>query len=113
MKRSGWIYITIAVLLLILISFFVWDNRAKIQEGLSEPPFLNSGECGVENCHGDIVCGPNIVEICDEMFAIEDACRQYESCKIVDGECIVERTPEFYTCKSNPITEPPVGSGFI
>jgi hypothetical protein len=110
MKRSGWIYITIAVLLLILIFFFIWEYKTwKIKE----PPLSNLEECGVENCHGDIVCGPNIVEICDEMFAIEDACRQYESCKIVDGECVVERTPEFYTCKSNPPQEPPVGSGFI
>lgn len=108
MKRSGWIYLTIAVLFLILLSFIVWNSGV-----IQEDPFSNLEKCGVENCHGDIICGPNVVEICDEMFANEDACRQYESCKIINGECTVERTPEFYTCKSNPIPEPPVGSGFI
>jgi hypothetical protein len=101
MKRRSWIYLTIAVLLLILISFFVWNIQKSYIPG-PEPFPENSEKCGVENCHGDIICGPNVVEICDAMFSIEDDCRQYESCKVINGQCTVERTPEFYTCKSKP-----------
>jgi len=92
MKSKNWVYILIGLLLLIIASFFIWNTRVHIGDGL--------GECGIENCHGNIVCGPNVVEICDEMYSEGDICRQYESCKVVDGQCTVERAPEFYSCES-------------
>lgn len=60
-----------------------------------------SEECGMENCHGlDITCGPNIPEVCTEMYALGDFCREYASCEIVDGKCQLVKSPEFDQCKA-------------
>ncbi|MFA5962268.1 MAG: hypothetical protein WC848_06315 [Parcubacteria group bacterium] len=64
------------------------------------PPQV-SGKCGMENCHGlDITCGPNTSAACDSMYAFGDNCRQYASCQTINGECKLQKTAKFDTCKS-------------
>jgi hypothetical protein len=60
------------------------------------------GECGFTPCHGlDLTCGPEIPEICTEVYQLGDKCRQFANCTI-DSErtCRIVKTPEFDTCKS-------------
>lgn len=97
----------IAVLFLILIglSILVWNNyQIQIQERPEKPiqlPPQISGKCGMENCHGlDITCGPNVPDVCTEIYMAGDNCRQYVSCQIVDGGCQLIKTQRFNDCKS-------------
>lgn len=104
-KNKNLIYGAIAVLFLIGLSVFIWNNyQIQIQERVEKPiklPPQISGKCGMENCHGlDITCGPNVPEICDMMYAIGDNCRQYASCQVVNGQCRLEKTSKFDICKS-------------
>ena len=58
-------------------------------------------QCGIENCHGlDITCGPNVPDVCTEIYMIGDSCRQYASCEIFNGECVLVKNNAFETCKS-------------
>jgi hypothetical protein len=58
-------------------------------------------KCGIENCHGlDIVCGPNIAEMCTAIYMAGDNCRQLASCEIINGNCQMANSPRFETCKS-------------
>ena len=69
--------------------------------GLIIPKGPATEKCGIENCHGmDIVCGPNVAEICTEIYMAGDNCRQYASCQTVGGQCVLEKTPKFDSCKS-------------
>jgi len=62
--------------------------------GYSEP-------CGIENCHGlEIACGPNIPEVCTESYMLGDRCRQYASCKVIDGKCQQIKSEKFQQCRS-------------
>lgn len=92
MKQSKAVFI----LLLLCLGFFfllILRNNQQTQN--------NSGKCGIENCHGlDISCGPNIAQICDEMFMVGDQCRKYVSCQTKDGECQLISSSEFDGCKS-------------
>lgn len=58
-------------------------------------------KCGLENCHGmDMVCGPNPVEICTEIYMAGDNCRQFASCETTNGKCQLAKSPKFDACKS-------------
>ena len=58
-------------------------------------------KCGIENCHGlEISCGPNIAEVCTEIYMAGDGCRQYANCSVIDGECQLVTRPEFALCKN-------------
>jgi len=56
--------------------------------------------CEMENCHGlEIRCGANPVNFCTAVYTPGDRCRQYASCRIVQGSCQVVTDPKFETCK--------------
>lgn len=105
MKNKNLIYGIIALLFLAVLFLFVWNNyQIQVQERPNKPiklPPQVSGQCGIESCHGlDITCGPNVPESCDLMYTIGDNCRQYASCQSIDGQCRLEKTPKFDSCKS-------------
>jgi hypothetical protein len=103
MKNKNLVYGIIALLFLAVLYVYVWNNY-QIQERPDKPiklPPQISGSCGMENCHGlDIACGPNVPAACTEMYMAGDNCRQYASCQAIDGQCILEKTPKFDSCKS-------------
>lgn len=69
--------------------------------GLITPTEPTTGKCGIENCHGmDIVCGPNVAEICTEIYMAGDNCRQYASCQNIDGQCQLVKSAKFDACKT-------------
>lgn len=56
--------------------------------------------CGRENCHGlDIKCGPNVAEICTEIYQLGDKCLRYVNCGIVNGVCRQIPNAAFDACK--------------
>ena len=76
------------------------DSQNKKQQPDKLPPQA-AAKCGIESCHGlDITCGPNIPEACDTMYTPSDGCRQYASCQTTDGQCKLEKTPKFDSCKA-------------
>ncbi|MBU2028645.1 hypothetical protein KJ761_02010 [Patescibacteria group bacterium] len=109
-KISTGFAIVVIILIAVIFGFIFWfgdeDDRVRIPEGYDYSKPLKklfspiSTKCGMENCHGlDITCGPNIPEMCDEMFAAGDGCRQYASCQVIDGQCRLEKSSEFDSCK--------------
>lgn len=61
----------------------------------------NPQVCGVENCHGlEITCGSEIPDFCTEIYMFGDKCRQYASCKTVQGECLFIPNKAYERCKS-------------
>jgi hypothetical protein len=64
-------------------------------------PTEPTAKCGIENCHGmDIACGPNVAEICTEIYMAGDNCRQFASCQNTDGECKLVKSAKFDACKT-------------
>ncbi len=105
MKNKNLIYGFIAFLFLVgLFLFFRNNYQIQVQERPGEPIKLLpqiSGKCGIESCHGlDISCGPNIPEVCSMMYAAGDNCRQFVSCRLTNGQCKLEKSPRFDSCKS-------------
>ena len=99
------IFYGIAILFLIGLSLFIWNNyQIQIQESPTKPiklPPQLSGKCGIESCHGlDITCDPNVPEVCDLMYAASDGCRQYASCQVIDNKCQLIKTQKFNDCKT-------------
>jgi len=95
----------IALLFLVVLSVFIWSNyQITIQERPDKPiklPPQISEKCGIENCHGlDITCGPNVADVCTEIYMAGDNCRRYANCQTIDGQCVLEKTPKFDSCKS-------------
>lgn len=105
MKNRNLIYGIIALLFLVVLLLFVWNNyQIQVQKRLNKPirlPPQISGKCGIENCHGlNITCGPNIPDGCTEIYMAGDNCRQFASCQIVDGQCKLEKSLKFNNCKA-------------
>ncbi len=105
MKNKNLIYGIAVVFVLIVLAIFIWNNyQIQVQERPDKPiklPPQISGKCGIESCHGlDITCGPNIPEVCDMMYMAADDCRQYASCQSINGQCKLEKSPKFDSCKS-------------
>ena len=105
MKNKSLIYGIIALLFLVVLSVFIWNNyQIQVQERPDKPiklPPRLSGKCGIENCNGlDITCGPNVPSSCPAMYTAGDNCRQYVSCQTMNGQCKLVKTPKFDSCKS-------------
>ncbi len=55
--------------------------------------------CGLETCHGlDVSCGPDIAEMCTEMYMAGDGCLQFVHCGYVNGQCTQIDTARFEQC---------------
>ena len=105
MKNKNLIYVVLAFLFVVGLFLFFWNNyQIQVQERPDKPiklPPQISRECGVESCHGlDITCGPNVPEVCDMMYMGGDNCRQFVSCQLTDGQCKLEKSLKFDSCKS-------------
>lgn len=105
MKNKNLIYGVVTFLFLAGLFLFIWNNyQIQVQERPDKPiklPPQISGNCGIENCHGlDITCGSDVPQACDMMYAAGDNCRQFASCQTIDGQCKLEKTPKFDSCKS-------------
>ena len=58
-------------------------------------------KCGIENCHGlDVTCGPQVPEVCTEMYGLGDFCRSYARCEIINGKCEIVKNPQFESCRA-------------
>ncbi len=102
MKNRKIIYGLVAFLFVFL---FAWNKyqiktqKDSVEEKISPPQF--SENCGLQDCHGlDIVCGPDIPEVCDLMYGLGDGCRKFARCQIVDGQCELKKDDSFDNCKS-------------
>lgn len=106
MKNKNLIYGIAVAFVLIVLAIFIWNNyQIQVQERPEKPiklPPQISGECGMQNCHGmNITCGyVNVPQACDMMYMAGDNCRQYASCQSVDGQCKLEKSLKFDSCKS-------------
>ncbi|MFA5776320.1 MAG: hypothetical protein WC988_02095 [Patescibacteria group bacterium] len=104
-KNKNLIYGVAALMSLVVLFLFVWNNyQIQVQERSIKPiklPPQISGECGMQNCHGmDITCGSNVPQACDYMYKAGDNCRQFASCQTMNDQCILTRAPKFDSCKS-------------
>ncbi|RJO59432.1 hypothetical protein C4546_02330 [Candidatus Parcubacteria bacterium] len=73
-------------------AWLFWSNQSLPQARAA---------CGIENCHGmEITCGPNIAEICTDIYLMGDRCRQFASCGIVNNTCQQIQNPQFTACKT-------------
>lgn len=76
-----------------------WERSRIILPSPVETP--STAKCGIENCHGmDITCGNKPAEVCTEMYALGDRCRQFAQCGVVSGTCQQIENPKFSACKS-------------
>ena len=105
LKNKNLIYGIIIAFVLIISAFFIWNNyQIQVQERPNKPiklPPQISGKCGIESCHGlDITCGPNVPDYCTYEYQAGDRCRQFVSCQTVGGQCRVEKSPKFDSCKT-------------
>ena len=67
--------------------------------GAVEEPGLE--KCGLEKCHGlELSCGPNVPEVCTELYQLGDFCRQYAICEIIDGECQMVSNEKLQKCQT-------------
>lgn len=108
-KNKKLIYIVLVILFILGFLFFARNNyQINFQEQTvksiklpTQIPTQNSPKCGIESCHGlDIICGPNVPDACPMMYAAGDNCRQFVSCQIVAGQCRLEKSPKFNSCKA-------------
>ena len=105
MKNKNLIYGIIIAFVLIISAIFIWSNyQIQVQERPDKPiklPPQIIGKCGIENCHGlDITCGPNVPEACDMMHIAGDNCRQFASCQTIEGQCKLDKSLKFDSCKA-------------
>jgi len=105
MLNSKIIYGILLLLIAIILGLYLWNNyQVDGQPRIIKPfklPLPVSDKCGIENCHGlDITCGPNVAEVCTEMYQAGDNCRQFASCQIVEGKCTLQKSADFDSCKS-------------
>jgi len=63
---------------------------------IRDPNFV---KCGIQNCHGPIVCGETTKYMaCTAVFAPGDNCRSLASCEIIDGNCQVVEQEGYKEC---------------
>ncbi len=99
------IYSLLAAFVAIVGVIFIWNNyQIQIQDRTDKPieiPKPGSKQCGIESCHGlEITCGPNVPEVCTEIYMAGDNCRQFVNCETIDGQCQQSASPKFDNCKS-------------
>ena len=88
----------VMIAFLIFMLFLLWDSYYSKEKEL--PPGTLE-KCGIESCHGlEITCGPNVPDVCTEMYAAGDNCRQYVECQIINGTCQLIKNVNFNSCKS-------------
>lgn len=70
-----------------------WEEKCEISQ---ESP------CGVSSCHGiDIICEKTQpIEVCTDLYALGDRCRQYAECEEINGNCQQKKNQKFETCVS-------------
>ena len=94
MKRNTFLLVFGLVALGSVIGWFLSSYQTKI-------PTQISAKCGLEGCHGlDVTCGSKVAEMCDEMYALGDGCRQFVKCGKTDGACQMVESEKFLSCKS-------------
>ena len=92
--------ILIGLAAIILATVLIYAYVEFLSDRISIVP-NEEGKCGIENCHGlDITCGPNIPNVCTEIYMIGDGCRQYAKCEIINGKCQLVQNKKFEDCKS-------------
>lgn len=81
-------------------SGFEKDWYEKVRHNDTDVKKGNTDACGIESCHGlDIVCGSKVPEVCTDMYALGDKCRQYAKCETVGGKCQLAENSKFTQCK--------------
>lgn len=74
-----------------LLDELLWENQTS----------STTQACGIENCHWmDIVCGPNVAQVCTMEYQLWDWCRQYAACENVSWSCKLQVSSKFTLCKS-------------
>lgn len=67
----------------------------------SSSVFAGEDDCGLLQCHGlELSCGPGAPQACTAVYQLGDFCRQFASCRTVDGACRLVETREFRGFKS-------------
>lgn len=99
------IIIAVVILFIVILGIFIWNNyQIQIVERENKPivfPPQIFPMCGIENCHGlDIVCGPNIAQMCTMEYRLGDKCRQFAVCAVVNGNCRQIENEQFSECKA-------------
>lgn len=55
--------------------------------------------CGLESCHGiNLKCGFNFPQICNQMYALGDFCRDYAKCEISGKSCQLVKNSILDSC---------------
>lgn len=58
-------------------------------------------DCQITSCHGlDITCGADAPQMCTMEYRLGDFCREFATCKTVQGECQFIESDTFSSCKS-------------
>lgn len=104
-KKIFLILIGIILFSALALKIFFLPKKANAPVSGPKLPSKNSGvekqKCGIENCHGlDITCGPNIPEMCTEMYQMGDFCRSYAKCEVKDSKCQLIKNADFDQCKN-------------
>lgn len=78
----------------LLIFYFLINLKIFTNEPTQRP-------CGLESCHGlDLKCGSNVPQICNQMYALGDFCRDYAKCEISGSLCQLIKNPILDSCLS-------------
>ncbi|MFA6250606.1 MAG: hypothetical protein WC686_03835 [Candidatus Shapirobacteria bacterium] len=82
-------------LIIIFIAFYLYLHQNK-----NSPPVLSS-RCGLQECHGlNLTCGPNVPDVCTEIYMLGDGCRRFANCQVIAGNCQLQIDSKFTACKS-------------
>lgn len=104
-KNKNLIYGIILMFFIVVFGIFIWNyKKIEVHESPDNQitlPTETLGECGIENCHGlDITCGQNVPEFCSDIYRAGDNCRQFVSCQTIEGQCKLDRSSRFDSCKT-------------
>ncbi|MEK6628874.1 MAG: hypothetical protein AABY53_09630 [Bdellovibrionota bacterium] len=100
MKKHSFVFILLLLTNVLLSNQVQANEKNKIQR------------CALESCHGlDLKCSFNAPEICSQMYAIGDFCRQYAQCEISGDSCSLTKNPvldKCLSCMKNCPTKDPI-----
>jgi len=86
----GWTAVFFIILLIVIVGAVIGYRYVKNSQYV---------ECGIQNCHGPIVCGGTVIhKTCSTIASPEDKCRTLASCQIVEGECHVVEQGLYQEC---------------
>jgi len=67
----------------------------------ADPTDSRRDNCQITSCHGlDIMCGNEYPQMCTMEYRLGDFCREFASCKTVQGNCQLVESEIFESCKS-------------